>query len=567
MFSSLRLCATASVFVLSSVVVVAAQPAAAPPASAQPGRIDERFQQRPAAPSVGAPIDIPAQRAPATGPAAEGVTFTVRSVVFEGNTTLSERTLQAIAAPYTGRAISLTDANELAGKITAAYRDAGYVLSRAVVPAQNVTDGTLHIRIVEGRIDQTKIQGNAGGAGPFLDAYGRRIAAARPLTGDVLERELLLASDLQGFNVRSVLTASQTVPGAADLTLVVDPKPVEGFIGADNHGSRYLGRYETQAAVFFNDAFGTGGRLGLNGVVTPDSGPDLAYGGISFDQPLGTNGMRSFSSFSYASTEPGAALRALGSKGSALNASTAMSYPFIRARDFNLQGSIGFDYHDIRSWNAAVDPLFSDHTRNLSATLYMNALDTWGGYSTGSFTLVHGFSILGGTKDTDPNKSRTGASGDFTHLNFQLTHEHPFGDRFSIMLGAAGQTSFGDPLLASEQFSLGGDMFNRGFDPSEVTGDAGIAGRIEPRLTIADKLWTLSDLQLFGFAETGTVWQAQALTGVPNSQTLSSVGAGLRFVVSGRVNAELAWARPLNTNALATSNQASRFLFSVGMSL
>ena len=147
-----------------------AQPAAAPPASAQPGRVDERFQQRPAAPSVGAPIDIPAQGAPAPGPSAQGVTFTVRSVVFEGNTTLPGATLQALAAPYTGRAISLADANELAAKVTAAYRDAGYVLSRAVVPAQNVTDGTLHIRIVEGRIDQTKIQGNAGGARPFLES-------------------------------------------------------------------------------------------------------------------------------------------------------------------------------------------------------------------------------------------------------------------------------------------------------------------------------------------------------------------------------------------------------------
>jgi len=471
-----------------------------------------------------------------------------------------------LAAPYTGRAISLADANELAAKVTAAYRDAGYVLSRAVVPAQNVTDGTLHIRIVEGRIDQTKIQGNAGGARPFLESYGQRITASRPLTAPVLERELLLASDLPGLNVRSVLTASQTTPGAADLTLVVDPKPVEGYIGADNHGSRYLGRYETQAAIFFNDAFGTGGRLGLNGVVTPDSGPDLAYGGASFDQPLGGNGLRLFSAFSYAATEPGAALRALGSKGSALNASTSLSYPFIRSRDFNLQGSVGFEYHDVRSWNTAVDPLFSDHTRNLTATLYMNALDRFGGYSTASATLVHGLSVLAATKDTDPNKSRTGASGDFTHLNFQVTHEHPFGDRFSIALGAAGQTSFGDPLLASEQFSLGGDMFNRGFDPSDVTGDSGIAGRIEPRLNLADKISLLSQVQLFGFAEGGEVWQAQTLAGVPDHQSLASAGAGLRFFVANRMNVELAWARPLNRNVLAASNQASRFLFSVGMS-
>jgi hemolysin activation/secretion protein len=412
-----------------------------------------------------------------------------------------------------------------------------------------------------------KIQGDAGGARGYLEAYGAKIAAAHPLTARVMERELLLASDLAGMNVRSVLTASPTTPGAADLTLVVEPKKIDAFVGADNHGSRYLGRYEIQAGVFFNDAFGTGGRLGLNGVVTPDAGPDLAYGGVTFDQPLGTDGLRSFSSFSYAATQPGSALRPLGSKGSALNASTALSYAFIRSRDFNLQGSVGFAYHDVRSWNAAVNPLFSDHTRDLSATLYMNALDDWGGYSTLSVSLTQGLSLLGATKGTDPNKSRTGASGDFTRGNFDVSHEQPLGDRFSVMLGASGQTSFGKPLLASEQFSLGGDMFDRGFDPSEVTGDSGIAGRIEPRIALADKLSVISSLSLFGFVEGGEVWQSQAISGVPGSQSLASAGAGVRFFVGDHWNAEVEWAHPLSTNVLALSNQDNRFLFSVGMSL
>jgi hemolysin activation/secretion protein len=537
------------------------------PTSAQPGHIDERFQQRPTAPSVGAPIEIPQQQAPAANAAAQGVTFTVTSVVFEGNTVVGSAALQGIAAGYVNRPISLNDANELAAKVTAAYRDAGYVLSRAVVPAQNVTGGTLHIRIIEGSIDKVKIQGDAGGARPYLEAYGAKIAATHPLTAKVMERELLLASDLAGMNVRSILTASPTTPGAADLTLVVEPKKVDAFVGADNHGSRYLGRYEIQAGVFFNDVFGTGGRLGLNGVITPDAGPDLAYGGVSFDQPLGTDGLRSFSAFSYAATQPGSVLRPLGSKGSALNASTALSYPFIRSRDFNLQGSVGFAYHDVRSWNAAVNPLFSDHTRDLSATLYMNALDNWGGYTTLSGTITQGIGIFGATRAGDPNKSRTGASGDFTRGNFDFTHEQPLNDRLSVMLGASGQTSFGKALLASEQFSLGGDMFDRGFDPSEVTGDSGIAGRVEPRFAIADKVAILSDLSLFGFVEGGEVWQSQAIAGVPDSQSLASAGAGLRFFVGDHVNAELEWAHPLSTNVLAASNQDNRFLFSIGLSL
>lgn len=535
--------------------------------SAQPGHLNDRFQPRPAVPSVGAPLDIPNAAKPAAPSDAAAATFTITGVSFEGNTVLPEQRLQAVAAPYIGRPISLADANEMAGKITALYRDAGYILVRAVVPAQQVNGGILKVQILQGYVDKVTIQGNAGGARPYLQAYGDRIARAKPLTAKVMERELLLASDLSGMNVRSVLTASQTVPGAADLILLVEPKKVDAFLSLDNRGSRYLGPYEIQAGVFFNDAFGTGGRLGLNTVVTPDTGPDLVYGGASFDQPLGGDGWRLFSAVSYAATKPGSTLRVFNTEGSALSANSTLSYPFIRSRDFNLQGSLGFAYHDIRSDNIVVNPLFADHTRALTATMFLNALDDWGGYSTLSVSLTQGLPVFGATKAGDPNKSRTGASGQYTRGNFEVTHEQPLTDRFSVMVGAAGQTSFGDPLLASEQFSLGSDSFDRGYDPSEVTGDSALAGRIEPRFLLADKISFISNLQLYGFFEGGEVWQSRAIAGSPSSQTLESAGAGLRFFAGDHMNVDLEWAKPLERNVLGVASLNSRFFFSVGINL
>ena len=138
--------------------------------SAQPGHIDERFQQRPAAPSVGTPLEIPGTPKPAAPSGAAAITFTVTAVSFEGNTVLPGAQLQAIAAPYIDHPISLTDANDLAAKVTAAYRDAGYILVRAVVPAQQIDRGTLRIQILPGYIDKVRIQGDAGGARAYLEA-------------------------------------------------------------------------------------------------------------------------------------------------------------------------------------------------------------------------------------------------------------------------------------------------------------------------------------------------------------------------------------------------------------
>lgn len=532
--------------------------------SAQPSHVDERFRPQPTAPSVGAPIEIPSTPQTAAPAGSESVTFTVNGFYFTGNTALPDAELQNLAAPYTGHPITLAQVYELADKVTAAYRSRGYILAQTIVPAQKVTDGKITLKIVQGYIDQVKIQGDAGGGREYLEAYGERIKAVRPLTADVLERELLLVSDLVGFQVRSVLTPSTTAQGAADLTLVVDRKPVDGYIAVDNRGSKYLGPYEVMAGVFLNDAFGTGGRFGINAVVTPNSGPEMAYGALSFDQPLGDDGMRLFTTLSYTHTKPGSILATLDTSGKAINGDMALSYPFTRSRDFNFSGTAGISYHDTSSKNAVIDPLFSDHVRSVYAQLYVNALDDWGGYSTLSGRITQGVGIFGATSKSSPNKSRVGASGDFTRANFDASHEHPLFEDVSVLLAASGQTSFGKSLLSSEQYSLGGYSFDRAFDPSEITGDSALAGKVELRWTAIQEAGPVSGVQLYGFYEGGEVWQSHALPGTPKHEDLSSAGVGVRFAVLDQVNADVEWADPLERNILGGVKRDSRFLFSVG---
>jgi hemolysin activation/secretion protein len=194
----------------------------------------------------------------------------------------------------------------------------------------------------------------------------------------------------------------------------------------------------------------------------------------------------------------------------------------------------------------------------------MNALDDWGGYSTLSGRITQGVGIFGATTKSSPNKSRVGASGNFTRANFDVSHEHPLFEDVSVMLGASGQTSFGKALLASEQYSLGGYSFDRAFDPSEITGDSALAGKVELRWNVIDQAGPISGVQLYGFYEGGEVWTSHALPGTPKHESLSSAGAGVRFAVSEHLNADLEWADPLERDVLGSVRHDSRFLFSVG---
>jgi hemolysin activation/secretion protein len=531
--------------------------------SSSPAQIDQRFKPQSAQPSVGPAIEIPEpqQRRP-TSQSDASLHFTLSSISFPGNTVLPEAKLQRLATAYVGYAVTLDQLNELADQITAAYRDAGYILSRAVVPPQRVTDGHLVVNIIEGFVDTVKIEGSVDGAHGLLQAYGQKITATRPLTNTVLERELLLATDIADLGVRSVLTPSATA-GAADLTFVVAPKDVEAYLSVDNRGSKYLGPYETMGGVFFNQAFGTAGRLGLNAVVTPERGTDLAYGAMSFDAPIGVNGLRLFSTASYTSTRPGSVLRALNTRGNALNLAGTLSYPMIRSRDLNLSISSGLALHNVRSSNAVVSPLFSDHVRAINLGVFFNALDDLAGYSTVTVTLTQGLDVLGATSRSSLNKSHANATGDFTRVELAATRAQPLFDWLTLSLGVGGQTSFGKSLLASEQYSLGGNSFNRAFDPSEATGDKALAGRAELQWSAIDQVGVFSRVAIYGFYEGGQVWQAKPLPGELPSESLFSLGAGLRFLLANRCTADVEWARPLERDVAANANRKSRVFFSL----
>lgn len=546
-------------------VVGVAVPAAAQ-APADPSRIEERFRTGPAVPEIGAPLALPSSEEDLAPAAADAQVFQISGVIFEGNKTLEDSQLQAIASEYLNRDITFADIQELASRVTAAYRDAGYILTRAVAPPQRVGGGQLRIQVLEGFIDGTEIQGDAGGALPFLRRHAERIAAAKPLTADILERELLLAGDIAGFTVRSILTPSQTTPGAADLTLVVERDAFEGYAAVDNLGSRYLGREELVGAVFANDVFGTAGRLGFTGVIAPDGDPELAYGSVSLQQPLTSSGLSLFASVSYSETRPGRELELIDTKGQAKSVRVDLSYPIVRSRDLNVIGTVGFAASDVRSENFAVNPTFEDRLRSLKADVFVNALDQWGGFNTGQLTFTQGVTIFNGSQSGDLNLSRINADSKFSRLNAEVTRWQPIGNQLGLLVGVAGQTSFNEDLLAGEEVGFGGSSYGRGFDPSEIAGETGLAGKVEAQWFVPHQSSVVQAPELYTFYETATVKQVTLLPGEDDRQTIRSAGVGVRASVADMAKVNLYIAKPIGRDVVAERDRDARVFFSISSS-
>lgn len=543
--------------VAATAVLAAATAPQAQQTPVDPGRIDERLRDRPTLPTV-SPVDVPLLPQQEAAPES-ALTVTLTAVRFEGAVSVPLDVLNAIAAPYIGREMPLAGLFQLAEEVTAEYRSRGYVLSRAIVGPQRLESGVVTIQILEGYIDTVKIEGDAGGYRRFLERYAAPLTASRPTDGAVLSRALLLARDLKGIDVRSVVTPSATMPAAADLSLVVERNPVEGYVALDNRGSRWLGPVQAYGSIAFNDALGHGERLSATVVAAPDNN-ELGFLALSYEQPIGGSGLR-FNAFgSYAETQPGDELAILGLEGESLTGGFGLEYPIVRSREMNIIGRTVFTARNAESRNDLVDPIFDDKIRTLAVEFAGNYADSWGGLSSGRIGLTRGLSGLGATLDGDADKSRATGSAQFTRLNVELSRVQPLAQNLNLQLAVAGQMS-SDSLLASEEFGLGGSSYGRAFDSSEITGDQGLAGKVEIFKTVP--LQGLASIEPYAFYETGFVRQVDPLPGETRRETIGSAGIGVRVAFNDFVAGSVEYAQPFERDIASRGDRDGRVFFSL----
>ena len=135
---------------LAAMAVVVGIPMAAAaaqiPPSEQPGRERQRFTEPPAPLSkpIGPTITLPSS-VPPTG--AASIKLVVRDVRVSGSTVYSASALRPLYADLLGRQVSLAAVYDVAQRITAKYGKDGYVLSRAIVPPQDLDPKGAVVRI------------------------------------------------------------------------------------------------------------------------------------------------------------------------------------------------------------------------------------------------------------------------------------------------------------------------------------------------------------------------------------------------------------------------------------
>lgn len=445
----------------------------------------------------------------------------------------------------------------MTARLTDLYVARGYFLTRATIEPQDVSQGALRIRIVEGHIAEVKIVG-AGLERYRLQEALARLTAERPLKFARFERDLLLASDAPGLQITD--TNLEELPGQQGsyrLTVKAVASPVSAALTIDNRVSEGLAKLQALSAISFSSIVLPRDDISL-AVATTARGPrELAFIGGGYDVQVGNTGVSlgAFGSHSYLA--PGDMRRAVDMETRTDIAGVKIGYVALRSLEQNLRFSLALtSLHAEETTNAGL----SYEDRIAAATLGANyqAIDRYGGINVLQVNARRGFDIGSASERWSATTSRYDASGVFTKSNFFATRYQPLGERWYVRSSAAGQIS-ADPLLNAEQFYLGDAQFGRAYSSGRFGGDHGVALALEAGMLLPWRNDVVRRTEVFGFLDGGFVgYRGHEYEG---HTSILSTGAGWRATLGENHTAQVELALPIDVGS--TDERGGRVFFSI----
>ncbi len=477
----------------------------------------------------------PNQKIPAN---AGAIHLTLKAINIQGMKAYTPEQIKPLYESLIGKDVTLDAVWDVATKITKKYRDDGYFLSRAFVPAQEVSNGTITIRVIEGYIGEVEFDKPKLAKSKPMQALVKEIKRGRPTKFVDLERQHLLLTDMPGFeNYHGTLLG---IDGANDgaVKLLLSRREVKSphaFFSFDNYGSRYIGPYGAYAG--WHGEIIPGQQTSITAAVkAPVS--ELQAINVAHSIPL-TPRLSVGLAGGYTHSKPGDILAAQEMESRAVNGALSLNYQWIRQRRENLKIGAMFDARNTTT-DVLGTELNTDHIRAARLRADYDLTDEFLGYNAISATLSHGLNILGASDKNDPNISRAGAQPDFTKLELSYKRLQRITPEWNGLLSLSGQKA-SRSLYSSEEFGYGGQDFGRAYDQSEITGDDGAAASLELRYLDLPQ-WENISTTPYGFYDIGKVWNR----GDSQSDiSASSAGFGVRVSHDSGLSGALQLAFPL----------------------
>ncbi len=489
----------------------------------------------------------------------------VKKVKIVGSTILNDAELTAVSKTLEGQQVTTEQIQKAAQSITQIYADRGYITSQAVVDPNKVVDGVVTIQVIEGSVEKIEIQGLTN-TNPEYVRSRVALGTGKPLNTAKLEDQLrLLRIDPIFSDVEASLKSGSQPDSSILVVTVKEANQFGGFASIDNFSPPAVGSERYGGGLFFRNLSGNGDTFAASYYGTTTGGSnqyDLSYS-IPLNPMNGTLSLR-YSPSNYRITQ--APFDALNIRGNNNLFDLNFRQPLVRTTIEEFALSLGYSYQrgQTFAFNDLATPFGigpeADGTSRTSVIKFgqdYTLRDQFGAWSLRSqFNL--GTGIFGSTSVATP-------SGSFLSWLGQVQRVQSLGTD-SLLIGALDLQLSADPLLSSQQFTIGGGQSLRGFRQNARSGDNGIRFSLENRFVAFRNEQNAALLQVIPFLDAGAIWNhPNNPNTLPSQNFLAGGGIGLLFTPVERLNMRLDYAIPfVNLSDRGSNLQESSFYFSLG---
>jgi hemolysin activation/secretion protein len=461
--------------------------------------------------------------------------------------------------PLVGQDVTIGDLIKTADGVTALYKQRGYAISFAFVPAQTFQDGVVRIVVVEGYVSDIKIKGKPGAAEKRIRAIAERIRADRPLRQATFERYINVLGMTPGVKIAATVAPPQTTDGATTLELDVERKPFNIATGIDfNHPG-----VQGIVTATENGMLGQGESLSASALF-PKGRDDQTYYAVDAALPIATDGLtlKADASHYYGHPVDNPGLPSFVGR-TVVNdkAGVSASYPFILDNSHSLVGTAGaYASHDEDRFNNKITGAElgqRDQVRVTTLQLDYTGLDT-GTVRRASVNVAKAFNVLGASKDAETNipgvVTENPVSLNFVRTGATVSQSNDWPYKIGTVVAATGQFS-PDSLPTSEQIAFGAQHFAQGYQPGEVSGDSGWAASAEINRPFALGLAYLKSVTPYLSAD---IARAYLHNGTATPRRLASVSVGFRITDAKYYSLDLSVAKAVGDAPIESPSRSPR---------
>ncbi|QJP99841.1 MULTISPECIES: ShlB/FhaC/HecB family hemolysin secretion/activation protein [Herbaspirillum] len=501
-------------------------------------------------------------------------TIYIKGFRLVGQTVFDEATLLGIAKASPGQ-YTFGQLEKMARAITTYYRDRGYLVGQAVIPAQKSKDGVIEIRIVEGRLEsEASITAQDEDVQKAIRAIYHEVVCAKVesdpqasrcegvvATDRLVERIVLLAREQTGMKVFGSLSPG-TQQGYTHLSLnALYGKKIVGEASFDNSGSSSTGKQHLQGHMVVNSLFAVGDSLDLL-LGTSNKPSSYKFFQADYSLPVGAKGWRVGLNLGQTEYYLGSGFSALGANGVSRSVGSYAKYPLLLSSNARTDLTFSAKVGQLKDNNLAFsNPRLYWQT---SADLAGRFEDT--SLGTPAITLWGAHLDRGGVRITDSNQQAVDSAtyqtaGSFDRLSLRGSREQGLGGRWSAYFSGTGTA--GDKNMDSYfKFGLGGPYGVRAYPSGEASGDQGVLGTFELRYA-ADPFDIFSHsitTRVAAFYDRGWVKiNASPLAGTRiNSYVRAGAGVQLEVTDTDRMGLRIFWATPVGTGPSTSDGASSR---------